>query len=172
MKVLVTGGAGYIGSHVCMELNLEGMDVVVIDNLSNSHKDNLMEVEKYTNRKIVFYEGDIRDQKVLDRIFEEHSINAVVHLAAKKSIPESLTIPTEYYDNNISGLLNLVKTMERYGCKNLYFSSSASVYGKQESYPITEECVPGECTNAYARSKLMAEGILKDIYYSDVTWNI
>ncbi|MGN0718626.1 MAG: UDP-glucose 4-epimerase GalE [Anaerovoracaceae bacterium] len=172
MKILVTGGAGYIGSHVCMELNLEGMDVVVIDNLSNSHIDNLKEVEKYTQKKILFYKGDIRNRNLLECIFEDHNINAVVHLAAKKSITESLIIPTEYYDNNISGLLTLLEIMESHGCQNMYFSSSASVYGVQAKNPITEEFIPGKCSNAYARGKLMAEEILNDAYQSDQTWNI
>ncbi len=172
MKVLITGGSGYIGSHICMELLLEGMDAVVIDNLTNAHIDNLREIEEYTGKKIAFYEGDVRDRKLLDQIFQEHEIDAVIHLAAKKSISESVKFPVDYYDNNISGTLQLLETMRLSGCRTMYFSSSASVYGPQEKNPITEEFTVGGCTNAYARSKLMAEEMLEDLYQSDASWNI
>ena len=172
MTILVTGGAGYIGSHTCLELLQAGFQIAVIDNLENSSIDAIRKIEEYTGAEIWFYDGDIRNQEKLNQIFTEHEISAVIHFAAKKSITESVCNPLAYYDSNISGVVTLLKVMREYGCKNFLFSSSAAVYGIPECNPITEDMPVGCCTNAYARTKYMTEEILRDVALSDSSWNI
>lgn len=172
MTVLVTGGAGYIGSHTCMELIDAGYDVVVIDNLSNSSVEPLKRIENFTGKQILFYHGDIRCRDDIEIIFRENKIDAVIHFAAVKSISESVAKPLKYYENNILGTINLLHSMENAGCRTLVFSSSASVYGIPAVNPIREEFPIGECTNAYARTKVMAEQILKDFSEAQDSWNI
>jgi len=171
MKVLVTGGAGYIGSHTTVELLNKGNSVVCIDNLSNSKYEAIKRVEKITGKKVDFYEGDIRDGKILDKIFTEHKIDAVINFAGYKAVGESCAKPLEYYENNIQGLLNLAFKMREYNVKNLVFSSSATVYGKPKSVPIRED-FELSTSNPYGSTKLFIEYILKDLYASDKSWNI
>lgn len=169
--ILVTGGAGYIGSHTCIELINAGYDVVVVDNLSNSKPAAMQRVEQIVGRKIKFYRDDILDRTALDKIFAENKIDAVINFAGLKAVGESVAKPIEYYHNNITGLLVLVEAMRAAGCKNIVFSSSATVYGKPASVPITED-FPLSTTNPYGSTKLFIEYILKDIYKSDNSWNI
>lgn len=171
MKVLVTGGAGYIGSHTCVELLNAGKDVVVIDNLLNSKEESLKRVEKITGKKIKFYKGDIRDRKILDKIFEENKIDSVINFAGLKAVGESCAKPLEYYENNIEGLLQLAFSMRDHNVKNLVFSSSATVYGKPKSVPIKED-FPLSTSNPYGSTKLFIEYILKDLYKADPSFNI
>ncbi len=171
MKVLVTGGTGYIGSHTVLELLNAGYETIVVDNLSNSSKESLNRVEKITSKKAVFYNADIRDEVALEKIFVEEKPEAVIHFAGLKAVGESVEIPMKYYDNNIGGTLTLLHVMKKFGCKNIVFSSSATVYGKPESVPIKED-FPTSATNPYGRTKLMIEQILGDIYVSDKDWNI
>jgi len=171
MSILVSGGAGYIGSHTCVELLEAGYDIVVVDNLSNSCEESLRRVEKITGKSVVFYEGDIRDKKILQKIFEENKIDSVINFAGLKAVGESCAKPLEYYENNIEGLLVLVMTMREYGVKNLVFSSSATVYGKPKSVPITED-FDLSTSNPYGSTKLFIEYILKDLYKADPTFNI
>lgn len=171
MKVLVTGGAGFIGSHTDVELLNAGYDVVVVDNLINSSKESLKRVEKLTGKKITFYEADLLDEKTLDDIFAKEDINSVIHFAALKAVGESCEIPIRYFDNNLSGTINLLKVMDRHNVKSLVFSSSATVYGKPESVPIRED-FPLSVSNPYGRTKLITEDMLRDIYQSDNEWNI
>ncbi|TAH69479.1 MAG: UDP-glucose 4-epimerase GalE [Anaerolineaceae bacterium] len=171
MKILVTGGAGYIASHTNLELLNAGYEVVVIDNLSNSSVESIKRVEKLTNKTIKFYENDIRDKEALINIFEVENIDAVIHFAGLKAVGESCEIPLSYYNNNISGTITLLEVMEKYDVKSLVFSSSATVYGDPEIVPITEE-FPLSVTNPYGRTKLMIEDILRDIYTADSKWNI
>ena len=172
MRILVTGGAGYIGSHTCIELINAGYDVVVLDNLCNSSKESLKRVEKIVGREIKFYEADIRDAKALKDIFAAEEIDAVIHFAGLKAVGESVAKPLEYYDNNINGTLVLCKAMKEAGVKNIIFSSSATVYGDPAFIPITEACPKGQCTNPYGWSKSMLEQILTDIHTSDPEWNV
>lgn len=172
MSILVTGGAGYIGSHTVVELISNGYDVVVCDNLSNSSPKSLERVEKITGKKIKFYLADIRDRAALDNIFENESIDTVIHFAGLKAVGESVAKPWEYYDNNINGTLVLVDSMRRHNCKNIIFSSSATVYGDPAFIPITEECPKGKCTNPYGWTKSMLEQILSDIQNADKEWNV
>lgn len=172
MSILVTGGAGYIGSHTCVELLNAGYDVVVIDNLCNSSEKSLERVEKLTGKRPVFYKGDILDADVLNTIFAENSIESVIHFAGLKAVGESVAKPWEYYTNNISGTLNLVDAMRKNRCKNIIFSSSATVYGDPTEIPITEECPKGTCTNPYGWTKSMLEQILADIQKADQEWNV
>ena len=172
MAILVTGGAGYIGSHTVVELQNTGYDVVVIDNLVNSSRESLRRVEKITGREVKFYEGDIADGKLLDRIFTENNIESCIHFAGLKAVGESVAKPLEYYDNNIAGSLVLFKAMREHGVKNIIFSSSATVYGDPAFVPITEECPKGEITNPYGRTKGMLEQILTDIQAADKEWNV
>ncbi len=169
--ILVTGGAGYIGTHTCIELIKAGYGVVIIDDLSNSKKVAVERVEQITGVKIPFYENSILDRAALDKIFAEHKIDAVINFAGFKAVGESVAKPVEYYHNNIGGLLILVEAMRAAGCKNLVFSSSATVYGKPASVPITED-FPLSTTNPYGSTKLFIEYILKDIYKADNSWNI
>ncbi len=172
MRILVTGGAGYIGSHTCIELINAGYDVVVLDNLCNSSKESLNRVEKIVGREIKFYEADIRDAKALKEIFAAEEIDAVIHFAGLKAVGESVAKPLEYYDNNINGTLVLCSAMKDAGVKNIIFSSSATVYGDPAFIPITEACPKGQCTNPYGWSKSMLEQILTDIHTSDPEWNV
>ncbi len=172
MSILVTGGAGYIGSHTVVELIGAGYSTVVVDNLCNSSPECLKRVEELTGQKIKFYEADIRDRKAMDRIFEENSIDSVIHFAGLKAVGESTQKPIEYYDNNIGGTLTLVESMRAHGVKNIVFSSSATVYGSPAFVPITEECPKGVCTNPYGWTKSMLEQILTDVQKADNEWNV
>ncbi|HEL1351233.1 TPA: UDP-glucose 4-epimerase GalE [Streptococcus equi subsp. zooepidemicus] len=170
-SILVTGGAGYIGSHTCVELLAAGYDVVVIDNLSNSNPKSLAAVASIAGREVTFYQGDIRDQQLLTDIFSKHPIVSVIHFAGLKAVGESSRIPLDYYDNNISGTLTLLKVMTAFNCKNIIFSSSATVYGDPHTVPILET-FPLSVTNPYGRTKLMLEEIFRDLYASDNEWHI
>ena len=172
MAVLVTGGAGFIGSHTVVELLNEGKDVVIIDNFSNSKPEVLDAIKKITGKDFKFYEIDYLDREKLEKVFEENEIEAVLNFAGFKAVGESVQKPIEYYTNNISGALVLLDTMRKYNVKTFVFSSSATVYGDPETIPITEDCKTGGTTNPYGTSKLFIEQILKDIYTSDPTWNI
>ena len=171
MNVLVTGGAGYIGSHTLVELLNAGHDAVVIDNLVNSKTESLKRVEKITGKKVKFYKGDIRDKIILDKIFEENKIDAVINFAGLKAVGESCAKPLEYYENNIEGMLQLAFSMREHNVKNLVFSSSATVYGNPKSVPIKED-FPLSTSNPYGSTKLFIEYILKDLYKADPTFNI
>lgn len=171
MKVLVTGGAGYIGSHTSVELLNAGHEVVCIDNFMNSKMEAVKRVEKITGKTVKFYEGDIRDRKILDKIFEENKIDSVINFAGLKAVGESCAKPLEYYENNIEGLLVLAFAMRDHGVKNLVFSSSATVYGKPKSVPIKED-FPLSTSNPYGSTKLFIEYILKDLFASDPSFNI
>ena len=172
MKILVTGGAGYIGSHTCVELLNEGFEVVVIDNFSNSKSSSLDAIKKITGKDFKFYEIDYLDKDALNKVFEENKIDAVINFAGFKAVGESVQKPIEYYTNNISGALNLLDVMRKHNVKNIIFSSSATVYGNPEKIPLTEDCKIGGTTNPYGTSKLFIEQILKDIYASDNSWDI
>lgn len=171
MRVLVTGGAGYIGSHTSVELLNAGHEVVCIDNFMNSKMEAVKRVEKITGKTVKFYEGDIRDRKILDKIFEENKIDSVINFAGLKAVGESCAKPLEYYENNIEGLLVLAFAMRDHGVKNLVFSSSATVYGKPKSVPIKED-FPLSTSNPYGSTKLFIEYILKDLFASDPSFNI
>ena len=170
--ILVTGGAGFIGSHTLVELLNSGHDVIVIDNLSNASKISLERVKEITGKDILFYEADIRDRAVLDRIFEEHPIDAVIHFAGLKAVGESVAKPIEYYDNNLVGTLVLLEAMRDHGVKKLIFSSSATVYGTPEQLPLTETCKVGGTTNPYGTSKYFQERMLEDVCVSDKEWSV
>ena len=172
MTILVAGGAGYIGSHTCVELQNAGYDVVVVDNLSNSSEKCLDRVEALTGKKVTFYKGDILDREFLNKVFETEKIDAVINFAGLKAVGESVAKPWEYYNNNIAGTLVLVDVMRQHGCKNIIFSSSATVYGDPVEIPITENCPKGECTNPYGWTKSMLEQILSDIQKADPEWNV
>lgn len=172
MKILVTGGAGYIGSHTCIELLNGGYDVVVLDNFSNSSVESINRVEKITGKKVALYKGDVRDGSFLNRIFEEQNIGYVIHFAGLKAVGESCRMPIEYYDNNINCTLTLVETMRAHGCKKIVFSSSATVYGTPERLPLDENCRVGGTTNPYGTSKYFQEIILKDLYSADNEWTV
>ena len=172
MAILVTGGAGYIGSHTCIELINAGYDVVVADNLCNSSKESLKRVEKIVGKEVKFYEADIRDAKAMANIFANEDISAVIHFAGLKAVGESVAKPMEYYDNNINGTLVLCNALRNAGVKNIIFSSSATVYGDPAFIPITEECPKGQCTNPYGWTKSMLEQILTDFHTSDSDWNV
>lgn len=171
MKILVTGGAGFIASHTNVELLNAGYDVVVIDNLINSSKRSIERVEELTGKKITFYEEDLLNEKALDEIFAKENIDSVIHFAALKAVGESCEIPLRYFDNNLTGTLNLLKVMEKYGVRSLVFSSSATVYGKPASVPIKED-FPLSVSNPYGRTKLIIEDMLRDIYKADDEWDI
>lgn len=171
-KILVTGGAGFIGSHTCIELLNNGCEVVVVDNLDNSNKKSLEVVERVTGKKVSFYEADVRDEKALDEVFEkEGNIFGVINFAGLKAVGESCELPLKYYDNNVAGTVTLCRVMERHNCKNMIFSSSATVYGNPHALPIKED-FPLSVTNPYGRTKLMLEEILGDVYTADNEWNI
>jgi UDP-glucose 4-epimerase len=172
MAILVTGGAGFIGSHTVVELQQAGYDVVVMDNLSNSSEKSLNRVEEITGKAVKFYKADILDKEALERIFEAESIDACIHFAGLKAVGESVAKPWEYYNNNITGTLTLLEVMKKHNCKNIIFSSSATVYGDPVEIPITENCPKGQCTNPYGWTKSMLEQILMDIQKADNEWNI
>ncbi|MCD8301077.1 MAG: UDP-glucose 4-epimerase GalE [Clostridiales bacterium] len=172
MTILVTGGAGYIGSHTCVELLNAGYGVVVVDNLYNSSAKALDRVQSITGKTLKFYENDVLDREAMDRIFTENTIDAVIHFAGLKAVGESVAKPIEYYHNNIGGTLVLADVMRNHGVKNIIFSSSATVYGDPAEIPITENCPKGTCTNPYGWTKSMLEQILTDIHTSDPEWNV
>ena len=172
MKILVTGGAGYIGSHTCVELLNHDYEVIVVDNLYNSCEEALERVEKITGKTLTFYEGDLLDRDLLDRIFEKERPEAVIHFAGYKAVGESVEKPIEYYHNNITGTLILCDVMRKYDCKKIVFSTSATVYGDPAFVPITEECPKGVITNPYGQTKSMIEQILTDIQISDPSWSV
>ena len=172
MAILVTGGAGFIGSHTCVELLNAGYEVIVVDNLCNSSQESLRRVEKITGKNVKFYEADIRDTDVLNQIFDKESVECVIHFAGLKAVGESVAKPLEYYDNNISGTLRLCDVMRNHGVKNIIFSSSATIYGEPAFIPITEECPKGMCTNPYGWTKWMLEQILTDLHTADPEWNV
>lgn len=172
MKILVTGGNGYIGSHTCVELLNNGYEVVILDNFSNSKRENLSKIKQITGKDFTFYEGNMIDESILDKIFTENKIDAVIDFAAYKAVGESVEKPVEYYTNNVSTVLVLLSAMKKYNVKKLVFSSSATVYGDPEVLPITEDCKTGNTTNPYGTSKLFVEQILKDLYKSDNTFDI
>ncbi len=171
-KVLITGGAGYIGSHTALELLNTGYEVVVYDNLSNSSVESLKRVEELTGKSVKFYEGDVLDAAKLTEMFKAEAIDAVIHCAALKAVGESVRKPLEYYRNNINGTLTLMDVMRTVGVKNIVFSSSATVYGRPEIIPITEECPKGQCTNPYGWTKSMMEQIMTDLQKADPEWNV
>ena len=172
MAILVTGGAGYIGSHTCVELLNEGYEVIVLDNLSNSSEKSLDRVEELTGKSLKFIKGDILDRDILHHVFETENIESVIHFAGLKAVGESVAMPWEYYNNNITGTLTLVDVMRDHGCKNIIFSSSATIYGDPAQIPITEECPKGQCTNPYGWTKSMLEQMLIDIQKADKEWNV
>jgi UDP-glucose 4-epimerase len=173
MKILVTGGAGYIGSHTCVELLEAGYDVVVVDNLYNSSEKSIERIKQITGKDLTFYEADILDAEALDKIFtDEKDIECVIHFAGLKAVGESVAKPLEYYKNNINGTLVLCEVMRAHGCKNIIFSSSATVYGDPAFIPITEECPKGTPTNPYGWTKHMIEQILTDFHTADPEWNV
>ncbi len=172
MKILVTGGAGYIGSHTCVELLNAGYEVVIIDNLYNSNQKAVDRIEEITGKKVAFYKEDMLDRAAVKRVFDEHKIDAVIHFAGLKAVGESVHKPIEYYRTNIDSTLNLTDEMRAHGCKNIIFSSSATVYGDPAEIPITENCPKGTCTNPYGWTKWMQEQILTDIHTSDPEWNV
>lgn len=169
--ILVTGGAGYIGSHTCVRLLELGYDVVVLDNFSNSCAEAVRRVEDIARREVVLVEGDINDAALLDRLFQTHKVDAVIHFAGLKAVGESVAQPLRYYHNNVSGTVVLCEAMQRAGVKNMVFSSSATVYGDPATVPIRED-FPTSATNPYGRSKLMIEEMLGDLYVADDSWNI
>lgn len=171
MEVLVTGGAGYIGSHTCLELLNAGYNVIVADNLCNSSYESLKRVQAITGKTLKFYQTDINDEAGMNQIFSENKVDSVIHFAGLKAVGESVQKPLEYYRNNISGTLVLLDCMRKHGVKNMVFSSSATVYGLPKSVPIKED-FPLSTTNPYGSTKLMIENILTDIYHSDGEWNI
>lgn len=172
MNILVTGGAGYIGSHTVIELISAGHSVVVVDNLVNASRVALQRVEQIVGRTVPFYETDIRDRKGMEHVFAENSFDCVIHFAGLKAVGESVQKPLEYYDNNITGTLVLLDVMRSAGCKNIIFSSSATVYGNPAVVPITESCPKGSCTNPYGHTKSMLEEILRDLHVADPDWNV
>lgn len=171
MSILVTGGAGYIGSHTCIELLNAGYQVVVVDNLSNSSKESIKRVEQITGRSITFYEADLLDKNALEAIFDAERIDSVIHFAGFKAVGESVEKPLKYYYNNVTGTLILCDVMRAHGVKKIVFSSSATVYGNPETVPVTED-FPLSVTNPYGRTKLMLEEILNDLFIADKEWNI
>ena len=172
MTILVTGGAGYIGSHTAVELLEAGHDVVVVDNLSNASPKAVERVEQITGKKVRFYEQDVRDAAALAKVFAENPIDWVIHFAGLKAVGESVAKPLEYYDNNLGSTLTLLEIMRKFGVKKIVFSSSATVYGTPEKLPLDEDCRTGGTTNPYGTSKYMQEQILRDLYISDQGWTI
>ena len=172
MSILVTGGAGFIGSHTVVELQDAGYDVVVLDNLSNSSEKSLERVSAITGKPVTFYKADILDREALEEIFAKEDITACIHFAGLKAVGESVAKPWEYYENNIAGTLTLVDVMRKHNCKNIIFSSSATIYGDPAIIPITEECPKGICTNPYGWTKSMLEQVLSDMQKADPEWNV
>jgi UDP-glucose 4-epimerase len=172
MNVLVTGGAGYIGSHTCVELLESGYGVVVVDNLCNSNPESLNRVREITGKSVKFYEGDVRDEALLRKIFAENEIGCVIHFAGLKAVGESVAMPWEYYDNNLNSTLVLTKVMKEMGMKNIIFSSSATVYTASNEMPLKETSATGYCTNPYGWTKYMTEQILSGMAHADKEWGI
>ena len=172
MAVLVTGGAGYIGSHTCVELINAGQDVVILDNFYNCKHSSLDRIRALVDRDFKFYECDIRDREGLNKVFETEDIDCVIHFAGLKAVGESVHKPLEYFDNNVNGTLVLLDVMRHHGCKKIIFSSSATVYGMNNIAPFTEDMEIGGVTNPYGRTKYMIECILQDLYVSDPSWSI
>ena len=172
MKILLTGGAGYIGSHTAIELDKAGHEVVIVDNLVNSKEEAVRRVEKITGKAIPFYIADVRDRVAMDKVFKENKIDAVIHFAGLKAVGESVAKPLEYYENNMNATFVLLDVMRNNGCKNIIFSSSATVYGDPAMIPITEECPKGKCTNPYGQTKSMLEEVMIDVQKADPEWNV
>jgi UDP-glucose 4-epimerase len=172
MKILVTGGSGYIGSHTVVELQNAGIEVVVIDNLSNSNELSLKRVSEITGKNVEFHNIDIRDFDALCKLLENNKFDCCIHFAGLKAVGESVVKPLEYYDNNVCGTVNLLRALNKYNCKNIIFSSSACVYGNPKIIPISEECPKGTCTNPYGQTKHFIEEIMIDLQKSDPEWNI
>lgn len=172
MTILVTGGAGYIGSHTCIELMDAGYDVIVLDNLYNSSEKALERVEQISGKKVKFYKADILDKEAMNKIFDQEKIDAVIHFAGLKAVGESVAKPLEYYHNNMTGTFLLCEVMRNHGVKNIIFSSSATVYGDPAFIPITEQCPKGQITNPYGQTKGMLEQVLTDLHISDPEWNV
>lgn len=172
MSILVTGGAGYIGSHTCVELLNVGYDIIILDNLCNSNRESLKRVEELTGKTVKFYKADIRDAEMMDKVFAENDISSVIHFAGLKAVGESCRMPLEYYDNNINGTLVLCAAMRKAGCKKIVFSSSATVYGEHNVSPLTEDMPTGGTTNPYGTTKYFIERILEDLYKADREWSI
>jgi UDP-glucose 4-epimerase len=171
MNILVTGGAGYIGSHTCFELLQAGYDIVVLDNLCNSKEESLRRVQELTGKKIIFHKVDLLNRSRLEQVFEKYPFQAVIHFAGLKAMGESVNIPLDYFHNNVTGTLILLKVMKKFKVHNIIFSSTAGIYGAAKTVPITEE-FPPSVLNPYARSKLMIEDILRDLYRAEPSWNI
>ena len=172
MRILVTGGAGYIGSHTCLELLNQGHEVVVADNLCKSCEEALNRVKELTGKDLTFYKVDLLDKEGLDQMFDQEKIDAVIHFAGLKAVGESVAKPLEYYHNNITGTLNLCDSMRNHGVKKIIFSSSATVYGDPAFVPITEDCPKGKITNPYGQTKSMLEQVLTDLHVADPEWNV
>ena len=172
MSILVTGGTGYIGSHTVVELLNQNKEVIIIDNLCNSSKDVLEKIEKITGKKCKFYEADIRDEKALEKIFNENKIESVIHFAGLKGVGESVEIPLEYYDNNVYGTIKLLEAMKKFGCKKIVFSSSATVYGDPGTPKYVEEMGRGKASSPYGATKAVIEEMLENLYVSDKEWTI
>ncbi|HIQ97563.1 MAG TPA: UDP-glucose 4-epimerase GalE [Candidatus Limivivens merdigallinarum] len=172
MRILVTGGAGYIGSHTCIELLAEGHDVVVVDNLYNSSEKAIERVEEISGKKVTFYKEDLLNKEGLNRIFDQEKVDSVIHFAGLKAVGESVQKPLEYYHNNMTGTFYLCDVMRNHGVKNIIFSSSATVYGDPAFVPITEECPKGKITNPYGQTKGMLEQVLTDLHTADPEWNV
>lgn len=172
MNILLTGGAGYIGSHTLIELDKAGHSVVVVDNFYNSQPEAIRRVEKIIGHEVTLIEADIRDREAMEKVFTEHKIDAVINFAGLKAVGESVAQPLTYYETNMNGVFVLVDVMQKHGCKNIIFSSSATVYGDPAIIPITEECPKGQCTNPYGWTKSMIEQVLMDIQKADPEWNV
>ena len=172
MKILLTGGAGYIGSHTIIELDKQGHSVVVVDNLVNSNKEALRRVGEIIGKDVPFIQADVRDCAAMEAVFADNAIDAVIHFAGLKAVGESVAKPLEYYENNMNATFVLLDVMRSHGCKNIIFSSSATVYGNPAIIPITEDCPKGQCTNPYGQTKSMLEEVLKDVQKADPEWNV
>lgn len=172
MNILLTGGAGYIGSHTIIELDKKGHSVVVVDNLVNSNKEALRRVGEIVGKNIPFVQADVRDRAAMEAVFADNAIDAVIHFAGLKAVGESVAKPLEYYENNVNATFVLLDVMRSHGCKNIIFSSSATVYGNPAEIPITEDCPKGQCTNPYGQTKSMLEEVLKDVQKADPEWNV